>query len=58
MYQTILAPLDGSKLAECTLEHIKELATGCRVARVVLLAVVESVQPPSWWPDEQTSLPG
>lgn len=53
MYQTILAPLDGSKLAECTLEHIKELATGCRVSRVVLLAVVESVQPPSWWPDEQ-----
>jgi nucleotide-binding universal stress UspA family protein len=53
MYHTILAPLDGSKLAECSLEHIKELAAGCRVARIVLLSVVESVKTPTWWPEDR-----
>ncbi len=41
MYQKILAPLDGSQTGECTLAHIKEVATGCQVAKVVLLFVVE-----------------
>ncbi len=26
MYQKILVPLDGSKLAECVLPHVEELA--------------------------------
>jgi nucleotide-binding universal stress UspA family protein len=41
MYQKILVPLDGSKLAECVVEHVKAIATGCRVPTVVLLRVVQ-----------------
>ncbi|MDD5038342.1 MAG: universal stress protein [Dehalococcoidales bacterium] len=41
MYQKILAPLDGSELAECSLEHVRTVATGCGVSEVVLLRVVE-----------------
>ena len=41
MYKKILAPLDGSELSECTLEHVKAIATGCQVPEVVLLNVIE-----------------
>jgi nucleotide-binding universal stress UspA family protein len=43
MYKKLLAPLDGSELAECALEHVKAIATGCNVAEVVLLRVVEPI---------------
>ncbi|MDP2931977.1 MAG: universal stress protein [Chloroflexota bacterium] len=41
MYKKILAPLDGSPLAECTLAHLKEVVTGCNIPEVVVLRVVE-----------------
>jgi nucleotide-binding universal stress UspA family protein len=41
MYKKILVPLDGSKLAECALEHAKAIAAGCNVPEVVILRVVE-----------------
>jgi nucleotide-binding universal stress UspA family protein len=41
MYKKILVPLDGSDLAECALEHVKAIATGCNVPEVVLLRIVE-----------------
>jgi nucleotide-binding universal stress UspA family protein len=41
MYQKILVPLDGSELSECSLEHVKAVASGCRVPETVLLRVVE-----------------
>ena len=41
MYKKILVPLDGSELSECTLEHVRAIATGCQVPEVVLLRVVE-----------------
>lgn len=41
MYQRILAPVDGSPLSECSLEHVKAVATGCNVPEVILLRVVE-----------------
>jgi len=41
MYKKILAPLDGSSLSECSLEHVKAIATGCNVPEVVLLRAVE-----------------
>ena len=41
MYKKILVPLDGSKMAECTLDHVKTIATGCHVPEVVLLKVIE-----------------
>ena len=41
MYKKILVPLDGSKLAECALAHVKTIAAGCHVSEVVILRVVE-----------------
>ena len=43
MYNRILVPLDGSKNAECTLGHVKDIASGCGVSEVVLLTVTEPV---------------
>ncbi|MDO9229734.1 MAG: universal stress protein [Syntrophales bacterium] len=40
MYQKILVPLDGSKLAECALSHVKNLVKGGAVGEVTLLNVV------------------
>jgi len=45
MYESILGPLDGSKLSECSLEHIKAIATGCKASKVTLLTVIEELQP-------------
>lgn len=45
MYKRILGPLDGSKLAECCLEHIKAIAIGCKVTEVVLITAVEEPSP-------------
>ncbi len=41
MYQKLLAPLDGSELAECTLQHLRALASGCNIPEVVVFRVVE-----------------
>jgi nucleotide-binding universal stress UspA family protein len=45
MYNKILVPLDGSQLAECSLAHVKAVATGCGVAEVVLLTVTQDIIP-------------
>ncbi|HSW58396.1 MAG TPA: universal stress protein [Dehalococcoidales bacterium] len=45
MYKKILAPLDGSDYSECVLEHVKDLAVGCQVKDVVILYVIEPVNP-------------
>ena len=37
--------MDGSEFAECSLEHLKSVATGCNVPEVVLLTVVEPFPP-------------
>ncbi len=44
MYQKILVPLDGSKLAECALPYVEELAKGCATEEVILVSVTERVQ--------------
>jgi nucleotide-binding universal stress UspA family protein len=44
MYKKILVPLDGSKLAECALPHVEELAKGCEAEEVILVSVTEHVQ--------------
>jgi nucleotide-binding universal stress UspA family protein len=44
MYKKILVPLDGSEMAECSLEHLKEVALGCHVPEVVLLTVIEPIE--------------
>lgn len=40
MYQHIMAPLDGSELAECVLPHVEAIAAGCNVTTVTLVMVV------------------
>jgi nucleotide-binding universal stress UspA family protein len=45
MYKKILAPLDGSEYSECVLEHVKALASGCNVKDVVILYVIEPLNP-------------
>ncbi len=44
MYQKIMVPLDGSKLAECALPYVEELAKGCGTEEVILVSVTERVQ--------------
>jgi nucleotide-binding universal stress UspA family protein len=46
MYNRILVPLDGSELAECVLPHVEAIATGCSVANVVFVRVVEPAHLP------------
>ena len=41
MYQKILIPLDGSELAECSLQHAKAIALGCKAVDVIVIRVVE-----------------
>ena len=36
MYQKVLVPLDGSKLAECVLPEVRNLARGGAVSEVIL----------------------
>ena len=43
MYNKILVPLDGSKMAECVLEEMKTVARGCNVPEVILLFVAEPI---------------
>ncbi len=41
MYNRILVPLDGSKLAECVLPHVESIARGCGAREVIFMRVVE-----------------
>ncbi len=52
MYKKILSPVDGSELAECSLEHVREIATGCHVPEVVLLMVIEPFPPTPGFSEE------
>jgi|WetSurMetagenome_2_1015567.scaffolds.fasta_scaffold231369_3 nucleotide-binding universal stress UspA family protein len=50
MYKKVLVPLDGSQLSECSLEHVKDIATGCGATEVILLVVLDVQLPPmSTW---------
>ena len=43
MYQKIVVPLDGSKLAECVLPHVEAIANGCSTEEVILVTVTERI---------------
>lgn len=43
MYGKILLPLDGSKLAECALDHVRAIASGCGAQEVILLGVTQRI---------------
>ena len=47
MYNKILVPLDGSKLAECVLPHVEALAKGCQVKEVEFVRVFEPFRMPA-----------
>ena len=56
MYQTILVPMDGSKLAECVLPHVQTLVSGSQAKRVIFARVVEPIYLPPGdyiFPEEQ-----
>lgn len=40
MYKHVMAPLDGSELAECVLPHVEAIASGCNVTMVTLVMVI------------------
>ena len=44
MFQKILVPLDGSKLAECALPYAEEMAKGLNTEEIILVSVTERVQ--------------
>ena len=44
MYNRILVPLDGSKLAECALPYVEDLAKGYGAQEVILVSVTEQVR--------------
>ena len=44
MYKSVLVPLDGSKLAECSLAYAEELATKLKVEEVVLVNVTNRIK--------------
>jgi nucleotide-binding universal stress UspA family protein len=44
MIKNILVPLDGSKLAECALEYVEDLAAKPGVEKVTLISVTERVK--------------
>ena len=41
MYQHIMVPLDGSKLAECVLPHLRAMLDGCQAKAVTFVRVLE-----------------
>ena len=43
MFERILVPLDGSKLAECALPYTETLAKNCSTTEVVLISVTEKI---------------
>jgi nucleotide-binding universal stress UspA family protein len=54
VYNKILVPLDGSKFSECSMEHVKQIAMGCHVGEVILLAAVEPARNRIVWPSNET----
>lgn len=43
MFERILVPLDGSKLAECALPYTETLAKNCSTTEVILISVTEKI---------------
>ena len=50
MFDKILVPLDGSKLAECILPYVEELVKGQKVKEVILFRVCEQPEIPADYP--------
>jgi nucleotide-binding universal stress UspA family protein len=44
MYNKVVVPLDGSKLAELALPHLEEIAKGCSIPDILLVSVTEKIK--------------
>jgi nucleotide-binding universal stress UspA family protein len=44
MYNKVVVPLDGSKLAETALPHVEEIARGCSIPEILLVSVTERIK--------------
>jgi len=44
MYNRVVVPLDGSKLAEAALPHLEEIAKGCSIPEILLVSVTERIK--------------
>jgi nucleotide-binding universal stress UspA family protein len=49
MYRNILAPMDGSQLAECVLPHLEAIVKGCGADTVTFIAVVQPAPVAGGW---------
>jgi len=52
MYQKVVVPLDGSKLAECVLPHVEALAKNMDVKEVLLVSVTEQMKGKVFFPED------
>jgi nucleotide-binding universal stress UspA family protein len=43
MYNKVVIPLDGSKLAETALPHLEEIAKACNIPEILLVSVTEPI---------------
>jgi len=43
MYEKVLIPLDGSELAECSLDHLRNLSQGDKIGEAILLHVLDPI---------------
>jgi nucleotide-binding universal stress UspA family protein len=44
MYNKVVVPLDGSKLAETALPHLEAIAKGCSIPEILLVSVTERIR--------------
>jgi nucleotide-binding universal stress UspA family protein len=44
MYNKVVVPLDGSKLAETALPHLEAIARGCSIPEILLVSVTERLK--------------
>ena len=44
MYNKVIIPLDGSKLAEVALPHLEVIARGCSIPEILLISVTEELR--------------
>jgi nucleotide-binding universal stress UspA family protein len=56
VYTRILVPLDGSKLSECALAHVKNIVQGSPETEVVLISVHEEIVPLDSYPPSETRI--
>jgi nucleotide-binding universal stress UspA family protein len=58
MFQKIMVPLDGSKLAECALDYAETLAQNCNTTEVVLVSITERLVGRTRAPEAQETYRG